>query len=202
MKTQINTFISFLFQPLLMPTFTFFVMFVYLPQLVLPMNIMLLLVLFVITFVIPLLGFSMFKFSGQVSSWRLEKREERLLPFSFVAVFYGLNTYLFITKIQVSHTVAIMLFASTLLIVTLTLITYWYKISIHAAGISGVVGYFVVFGLRFPDSMAVPLLITIILLTGLITSARLQLNAHTPKEILLGCFTGFCICFGMLYFFD
>jgi hypothetical protein len=185
-----------------MPSFTFLVMYFYLPELIKPMNMMVLLMLFFITFVIPLLGFSMFKLSGQVTSWTLDKREERLLPFSFVGIFYGLNTYLFVTKIQINDTITLMLFSSTVLILLLTFITYWYKISIHAAGISGVVGYFIVFGLDYPDTMAVPLLYGIMVLAGLIMSARLQLNAHTPNEIFAGCLTGVSVCFNILYWFD
>jgi len=41
-----------------------------------------------------------------------------------------------------------------------------------------------------------------ILITGFIMAARLYLNAHTPREILVGSVSGFIIGFlGVVYFF-
>ncbi|WP_422360693.1 PA-phosphatase [Reichenbachiella sp.] len=121
------------------------------------------------------------------------------MPFSFVSIFYGLTTYLFVFKIQVNETIAIILASTTILILVLTVITFWVKISIHAAGISGVVGYFLVFGLKFPDSQAMYPLLVLLVSAGMVMSARLQLNAHSPKEILAGTLAGLGICFNSLY---
>lgn len=201
MEYRTNTIISYLFHPLLMPSMTFLILYWLMPELIKPLTLVTLPFLFITTFLIPLLSISMLKFSGSISSFKLENREERVMPFLFVSIFYGLTTYLFVFKIQVNEVIAILLAATTVLVAVLTLITVWFKISIHAAGISGVVGFFLVFGVRYPDSQALYPLVVLLISAGLVMSARLQLNAHTPKEILAGTVTGFGICFGTLYWF-
>lgn len=123
------------------------------------------------------------------------------MPFLFVSIFYGITTYMFVFKIQVNEIIGLLLLATTLLVAVLTIITVWFKVSIHAAAISGVVGFFLVFGLKFPDSQALYPLLILLILAGLVMSARLQLNAHTPKEILAGTITGLVVCFGILFWF-
>ncbi len=182
-----------------MPSMTFLILYWLMPELIKPLTLVTLPFLFITTFLIPLLSISMLKFSGSISSFKLENRQERIMPFSFVSIFYGLTTYLFVFKIQVNETIAIILASTTILILVLTVITFWVKISIHAAGISGVVGYFLVFGLKFPDSQAMYPLLVLLVSAGMVMSARLQLNAHSPKEILAGTLAGLGICFNSLY---
>lgn len=184
-----------------MPSMTFLILFWFMPELIKPLTIVTLPFLFITTFLIPLLSISMLKFSGSISSFKLENREERIMPFSFVSIFYGLTTYLFVFKIQVNEIIALLLVATTILVIVLTIMTFWVKVSIHAAGISGVVGFFLVFGLKFPDSIALYPLLILMICSGMVMSARLQLNAHSPKEILAGMCTGLGICFGTLYWF-
>lgn len=184
-----------------MPSMTFLILYWYMPELIKPLTIVTLPFLFITTFLIPLLSISMLKFSGSISSFKLQNREERVMPFSFVSIFYGMTTYLFVFKIQVNEIIAILLASTTALVMLLTLITLWYKISIHAAGISGVVGFFLVFALKYPDSMAFYPLLILLMCAGLVMSARLYLNAHSPKEILAGMCAGLVICFGALYWF-
>jgi membrane-associated phospholipid phosphatase len=44
-------------------------------------------------------------------------------------------------------------------------------------------------------------LVTLVL-AGMLMSARLQLNAHTPRQVLIGAVAGFAIAFtGMLFLF-
>jgi len=201
MNYRTSTFISYIFHPLLMPSMAFLILYWLMPELIKPLTLVTLPFLFITTFIIPLLSISMLKFSGSISSFKLENREERVMPFLFVSIFYGLTTYLFVFKIQVNEVIGILLATTTVLIAVLTAVTFWFKISIHAAGISGMVGFFLVFGLRYPDSLALYPLLILLVSSGLVMSARLQLNAHTPKEILAGMVAGLGICFGSLYWF-
>ena len=129
-------------------------------------------------------------------------REERVMPFTFVSLFYGMTTYMFVFKIHVNTIVALMLFSTTLLVIVLTVVTLWFKISIHAAAISGVVANLLVFGLKYPDSLAIYPLLGGVVLAGLVMTARLQLNAHSPREIVAGMCTGLLVCFNVLYWLD
>ncbi|MFY0651675.1 MAG: hypothetical protein JXQ96_06560 [Cyclobacteriaceae bacterium] len=193
--------LSVAFHPLLMPTFTFLVINTALPDLVRPIGWIMLPFLFITTFLIPLFGVSALRFSGTISSMTLEKREERFLPFFFVMVFYAITTVMFILKIEVDGAISIMLIATTALIFLLMMISLVFKISIHAAGMSGTVGFLLALCFNHPESAMLYYLILALILAGAVMSSRLYLNAHTPNEILSGCFVGLMTCFGSLYFF-
>jgi membrane-associated phospholipid phosphatase len=193
--------VSVVFHPLLMPSFTFLLINMVLPELVHPLGWFMLPFLFVTTFLIPLFGVSALKFSGNISSFSLEKREERFLPFLFVSIFYAITTVLFIRKVGVNGTIATMLIATTVLIALLMLISLFYKISIHSAGVSGVVGFLLVLCFQHPESFAIYTLVPAIVTAGLVMTSRLYLHAHKPDEILSGFVVGIGICFGALHFF-
>ena len=193
--------VSLVFHPLLMPSFTFLIVYQILPEIVRPMGWLMLPFLFITTFLIPLFGISALRLSGSISSYTIEKREERFLPFLFVTIFYTMTTVMFIVKIQVNSIVSTMLIASTALILVLMLITLFYKISIHAAGVSGVVGYLLVLSLNNPESSMIYALVAALVLSGLVMTSRLYLNAHTPKQIFFGSVLGVLLCFSALYWF-
>ncbi|MEQ9288422.1 MAG: hypothetical protein RIG77_16000 [Cyclobacteriaceae bacterium] len=194
--------VSFIFHPLLMPSFTFLLVNSVLPELVRPLGWVMLPFLFITTFLIPIFGVFALRFSGSISSFSLEKREERFWPFLFVAIFYTITTAMFIIKIDVNGTIGTMLVATTVLIVILMLISLFYKISIHAAGMSGVVGFLLVLCMNYPESMALYTLLPTLVLSGLVMTSRLYLNAHKPGEILYGSLLGIVVCFSALYFFN
>jgi len=83
-----------------------------------------------------------------------------------------------------------------------TMITFFYKLSIHSLAIWGAVGILLpmnkiseVNGLLVPTAF-------VIVIAGLVMSARLALNSHTPREVLVGSVSGFAIgFFGMIILF-
>lgn len=192
--------ISVVLHPLLMPTYTFSLVFLFLPEMIKPLTLITLPFLFITTFVIPILSISMLKYSGSITSFRLENRSERPMPFAFVAIFYGITSYMFIYKVQVNDIVAAMLLASTFLIIMLTIITIKFKISIHSAGICGLLGFLIYFGMYFPSVQLTHIIVAVTLISGIAMMSRLHLQAHTPNEILAGGFLGLIIGFFGLYF--
>lgn len=73
------------------------------------------------------------------------------------------------------------------------------KVSMHAIGMGGWLSLFLV--LLFTNSMPMswPLLI-VILLSGMVLSARMVLDTHTPKEIYLGLGIGLAAQLVAAYF--
>lgn len=124
------------------------------------------------------------------------------MPFSFVTIFYGITTYMFVIQVKVNQSVGLMLIATTILVLILTIITIWYKISIHTAGVCGVVGMLIAFGLKYPGAASLYPLIGMVLVAGITMTARLHLNAHTPKQILAGAVAGLSISLSVLMLFD
>jgi membrane-associated phospholipid phosphatase len=70
-----------------------------------------------------------------------------------------------------------------------TIINFWWKISIHSAGM----GALTVLVLVLSVKMQTPLtwfMIVMILSTGLVMSSRLWLNSHSPGEVWSGFLLG------------
>ena len=159
-----------------------------------------LLLVFITTFLLPLISIAIFKLTGSISSLELPERGERFMPLLFVSLIYGLTLYLVFFKLSVNALVTGVFAGITLLLLLLTFISLKWQISLHSASAGGVAGYLVALLVRDPGSEALLYLASaFIILTGLIMSARLKLNAHSLEEVGAGSLLGFIICFFVLY---
>jgi membrane-associated phospholipid phosphatase len=200
--------ISVLFHPLLMATYLLGLLSYVLPSALYPINIesrnSFLILIFLMTFVIPALNISFFRIMGSISSLTMPDRAQRVRPFFLIALIYGFSTYLFFGKLRIS--VDDNLFKLLILIDCLALvaavITLFYKVSIHSVGVMGILGMLLPLNkVAENNALFIPTLVLIVI-AGLVMSARLQLNSHTPREVLVGSLTGFTIgFFGMIILF-
>jgi membrane-associated phospholipid phosphatase len=87
-----------------------------------------------------------------------------------------------------------------ILVLAATIITLFYKISLHSMAIWGFIGILLPLNKISEDGRLLVPTIVAIVLAGLIMSSRLQLNAHTPREILMGSIAGLLITFGAMTF--
>ncbi len=94
-----------------------------------------------------------------------------------------------------------MMIVSTM-VVFATVVTFFYKLSVHSLAMWGAVGMMLPMNkVSEVGSLLIPTAIVIII-AGVVMSARLALNAHTPREILIGSTSGFAIgFFGMIILF-
>jgi len=139
--------------------------------------------------------------SNIISSMSIPDRKERI-PIFIITLFYYLLTYYFLRKIHVANLEFLGAFMSFLtggIILTglSLLITFFWKISIHAIGISGLSGAFLgFFELLFPIQNEKEILvinILLLLLVGLVCSARLYLKAHSFLQVIGGITLGFVV---------
>jgi hypothetical protein len=199
--------ISFLFHPLLMATFLFSVLSFTLPSTLEPIqttgHFNFILLIFIMTFALPVINFIIFKMIGSMRSLTMEKRSERILPFSFITILYIGVTYLFYTKSRVGFhdNVMKLLIIIDILVFVATIITFFYKVSVHALSVWGLVGILLPLNKVSEDNMLLlPTLVTIVI-AGLVMSSRLQLQAHSAREVLIGSIVGFAISFAAVIIF-
>jgi membrane-associated phospholipid phosphatase len=88
--------------------------------------------------------------------------------------------------------------AVAFLAIAVTIINFWWKISIHAAGSGASIALVVILSIKMQASLPW-FLVAVILSAGLVMTARLWLNTHGPKEVWSGFFLGF-ICSGLFLF--
>jgi len=197
--------LSVIFNPLLIATYLFWTLSLVYPEILWPYNknqyIWLWSIFAIGTLIMPAISITFLKFTGFVTGFELANRKERMLPFFFITFWYFISAFLLISKLSLSWHMAIVMCGTTLLIAILTIITRWYKISIHSAGIWGAAGFLTVIAVKGHQIDAtLPLIITF-LAAGAVGSARLYLNAHTLNQVILGAITGFFVSFISLYLF-
>jgi membrane-associated phospholipid phosphatase len=158
--------------------------------------------IFGFTFILPVVNLIMFRVFGTISSYTLENRAERIVPFIAIALIYLVTAFLFFFKLRFSSSFNYLLLIIALLVVATVVLNFFLKVSVHALAAWGGIGILLPLNkaveqpdLLWPTAVA-------ILAAGFVMAARLYLNAHTPREILVGSITGFSIgFFGVLYFF-
>lgn len=203
METKIAKIISYVFHPILMPSYALlFLMFFQYSffSLTIPLNIkwLILTMIFITTVLFPLLSIFIMLRKGMIRSLKMESRQERIYPFITTAIFYYLSYYL-LSRIQISYVFHILILGSTLLIITALFINFFWKISIHMIAIGGVLGTFL--GLSVLAILNIPqFILLLILISGIIGFSRLKLNAHNSAQVYAGFLTGTLMMFSLVYF--
>ncbi|MEM9859128.1 MAG: PA-phosphatase [Bacteroidota bacterium] len=206
MNKRLAEFVSYVFHPLLLSTMLLVVLFVFSPNALRPITsanfLPFLGVVFALTFFIPALSVGMLKMTSTITSFKLEDRKERILPFIFISLYYALAVYMFGYQLGLGQTMVILFGTITAVVVLVTIVTLFYKVSVHSAGMWGVLGSMIAIQHKYPDSLLFwPIIITL-LLAGIVNSARLYLSAHSSTQVNLGAFLGFLVCFISVYLFS
>lgn len=146
-----------------------------------------------LTVLMPIVSLFILVRNKFVSSFSLPKQEERTGPFLITAFYYTLF-YILLKKLPssvASWEFFSMQLGAILVLVIVTLINFKIKISAHTAGYAGLVGIYM--GLVSNDVIILNhgVMSSLILLVGIIATARLSLGAHKSSEIYLGAVFGF-----------
>jgi hypothetical protein len=145
------------------------------------------------TIAFPGINILLLKWYGVVSSLSMPGRKERTAPFISTLFFFGLGYYL-LRKGVLPPPVYTIYLGCTLSVLFLILINLRWKISAHSIGIAGVLGTTIAL-FQIHDFSNFPLLISLIVLTGLTLSSRLLLSAHSPAQVYAGAAVGFFVTY-------
>ena len=121
------------------------------------------------------------------------------MPFLFISAYYGLTVYMFAYRLALGQTMIILFGTVTAVVVLITIITIFFKVSVHAAGVWGMLGCMIAIQIKYPDSLLFWPIILILLLAGIVNSSRLYLGVHSPAEVGIGSVLGFGVCFTSIY---
>jgi hypothetical protein len=204
--------LTYLFQPLLMPLFGVFLYFqlqsthtmMLHPEL---KNTIYLIVIIPFTIVFPGISLLLLYRSKAISSLHIRKREERLLPYIVFLLYYGMAYYLMNQfRSYMPPSFFSFLMAGIVAVATGFVLNFFIKISVHAIAFFNVTGALIACSQVLPMATKTESIIinsSLLILGGLVAWSRLQLNAHSPKEIWLGIFvglaTGYFIIAGGIY---
>ena len=201
MKRKGAQVLSILFQPLLMPTLLCLVLFAFasssLPPWTFQTQLLVAGLILLTTCIVPLVSLVLLNYTNGVKDFFMENRKERVLPFFFIALYYALSTYLFTAKqLTVVADVLIACLATiTALIMLLSIITIFWKISAHGIGMGGSIGVLLAIQINNPINDLYWPIVVLSMISGFVLSARLYLNVHKPAEVWAGFSLGLIFSF-------
>jgi hypothetical protein len=137
----------------------------------------------------PFIAVLLLKGLGFIESIFFRKQQDRVLLYITSMIFFFWSYYSMreqpdIPRILVSFMFGVFISTSAALIANI-----YYKVSMHAIGMGGMIGLFLVVMEQHNMLMTGPLFIAI-LIAGAVCTARMVVSDHTPKEIYAGLLIG------------
>lgn len=186
-------FFSYVFHPLFIPLYvTAFLAFIH-PSYFTGFSLMgkkkLILLVFLNAFAFPVITVLLLKALGFIDSILLKTQKDRIIPYIASGTFFFWTQYVlreqaYVPRILVAFMFGVFISASAALIANI-----YYKISMHAIGMGGLIGILLIIMQQNTMLMTWPLLLAF-LLTGLVCTSRMIVSDHSPKEIYAGLFVG------------
>lgn len=204
MSRALAKFLSYVLHPLLMPFFAVVLVMnlnTYIAYSISPqVQRIIITLVFITTGVLPVLTAILLLQKGIIKSLEMETIAERRLPFISTAIFYMVCFYL-LKQLPVPRLLSLMVLGATITIFIAWVLSYKWKVSVHMIGIGGFAG--MMFGLsQVLNADLLLMIIGAILISGLLGTARLVMEAHTPKQIYFGFLIGFFTEWWVIYYFS
>ena len=199
----VANFLTTVLSPLLMPTYGVFLALWVSVLCLLPYGtrVSVLLMCMGITCILPLIFLGVLRHFKLVKDLHVEVREQRLIPYLFTAMCYMVAAY----YLYYSHSpqwFVMFMVGSAVTILVLALVNLKWQISAHMAGIGGIVA--LIYQLHDQGLSAFDLfwlLCIVVIIAGLLGSARLVLRRHDSWQVLAGVVVGFvCVSLTMRLF--
>jgi hypothetical protein len=190
---------SYVFHPLFMTIIGVFIIFnsgIYTADLPRQYSHFVYLMVFLCNIILPVSIIQSMVYFRKIQDIKIDERHERILPLIFTTTCFYF-CYFTVARSSSSAIINLFLFSSTLVLFAIFLVSFFWKISIHMAGIGGVTGL-TFFLMQYYRADIIFILCAVILIAGVISSARLASGSHTWLQLLAGYLIGFSLIFGML----
>lgn len=210
MNRTLAQLLSLLFHPLLVLTYALVLLMVINPYAFSVRSVadkramVLLLSVFSTSFMLPAFGVALMKPLGLIKTWQMEDKMERTGPYILAGVFYLWLYKNLLSSGQVPELFATCVLGATIALFLAFFINIFTKISAHAAGMGGLVAMLLLAMKTWGGGMFdVPisggalqlslnaLFAVVIIVAGLVGTARLALKAHEPADLYRGYAAGF-----------
>jgi hypothetical protein len=198
MSQRFASFISYLFHPLLFSTYGAAFIVAVNPHLFaeyhMKTRMLWIIITFIFTFLCPLVWIVMMKKLELITDYKLSDPKERIIPYVATATFYMWTYRLFKPTTEVTaftnQIISMMMLGAAIAIFVGFFINIFRKISLHAIGVGCMLGLVLVM-MQISDYDLKFAFVTVILLGGVVGTARLLLGAHKQSEIWAGYLVGF-----------
>jgi len=141
------------------------------------------------TLLFPLLVVVLGRALGFVSSIYLKSQQDRIIPYVASIIFYFWTFYTFKREGETPPFMNAFFLGIFIAVILSLVANNFVKISMHTVGWGGMIGFFIMLMFGMDMNVALPLAI-IFVISGLVATARMILNAHTTGEIYIGFIVG------------
>ena len=183
---KFHKFISTILHPIVLPTLGVFLYFVFVSQsFEKRLQLIVLGLVFALTYVVPVLLLLFLRNFGFIKDFQVSTIKERRFPviFMILLLYFLGNT---IIQIPTIRNLGILFYGTSLSLTCIYLLfSVKLKSSLHLVSMGNMIGFFLIMTNINSLSM-LPIIILLILLSGILASSRLYLKAHTPIELLIG----------------
>lgn len=146
----------------------------------------------------PLLSTILLKAVGFIDSIFLHTKKDRIIPLIACGIFYFWCYTVFKEQNQYPKEISVFVLGIFLASSAALMANIYFKISLHAIGVGGLVGFFALLQFKTGMTMHWPLALTVVI-AGAVCSARLFLGAHKSKDVYLGLLVGIASQFAAYY---
>lgn len=143
---------------------------------------------FLYTFLFPAIAILMMKKLGFLDSLEMPDNKQRIVPLIITIVLY-IWTYMMMRKTEYPPVLRLFMLGTLATIVISFIINVFHKLSLHTAAITGCT-ITIFYWIFFSSSDLSYFFIVMVLLSGLVASARLVLQAHSFREVYTGFLVG------------
>jgi hypothetical protein len=205
--------ISIVFHPLLIMTYGAVLMLLVNPYLFGAHHIssasVLLLRIFLTSFLLPAVAVGMMRALGLIGSLQMEDKQDRIGPMIATGIFYIWMFYTFYKSELIPKPYTAFVLGGTIALFIAFVLNAFEKISLHAIGMGGLLGMTIIAIWRYSygdfqvgqfSVSTQALLMAVIVLCGLVGTARLLLGAHSTEEVYKGYLLGLSTQFIALLF--
>ena len=140
-------------------------------------------------FFFPLVSVLLLKAVGFIDSLLLKTQKDRIIPYIACGIFFFWTYTVFKEQSQYPSALTQYVFGLFLSSSAALLANIYFKISMHAIGLGGWLGVFIIMAYNNSMLMTWPLCL-VLLITGVTVSSRLYLKSHNPFDIYTGLFIG------------
>jgi len=192
--------VSAIFNPLYLAFTSFCILFLFTYLSLLPWAFKLktLIVVYFFTVLLPITLIHLYRRSKGWTLIELGQRERRLIPYLISIVSY-LACYYLLETAHAPHFMGAIVATSLLIQVVCALVNTQWKVSTHTAAIGGMEGALVAMSFIFVFS-ALLWFCVLLIVGGLVGSARMLLRQHSLSQVVGGFLIGFvCGLLGMVY---
>lgn len=192
-------FISVIFHPLILPTLGFVLIFnsgFYISYLNWEAKRFVLLVIFFTTAILPLLSIAIMALNPRFD-FMANNTRNRILALFFASISYYIG-FILLSRVDAYPVFKLFMLGSVLLVITLMIISIWWRINIQMAAMGGITGLLLALSFRGGINPVYAILI-VILVSGLSGSASLA-RRYTMPQTITGYVLGFIQMYLIIYF--